>query len=464
MDANPRQLRVFLCHSSKDKPAVRDLYGKLFAGGFKPWLDEEDLLPGQEWANEIPKAVRASDVVLVCLSPYSINKQGYVQKELKFALDVADEQPEGTIFVIPVKLEECDVPDRLSRWQWVNLYEDRGYDRLVKSLEHRSAELKRPAPKSASISSVVQARAIPNAAMPAVSAIESTEAGERAAAIARREEVFTFETVTLDETGKVASQRQGDAGQLVHELAPGVTLEMVAIPGGEFVMGAPEGELSSEDRERPQHKVTLSPFYMGKYVVTQAQWHVVAGWPRNGQDLRAEPSNFSGEGLPVEQVSWDDAVEFCARLAKRTGENYRLPTEAEWEYACRAGTTTPFAFGETLSPKLVNYNGSFPYGKAAKGESRGRTTPVGALGVANGFGLYDVHGNVWEWCGDWFGPYEAGASTDPLGRPKGEYRVLRGGAWAYDGNNCRSAYRLYFQPDVRLTSFGFRVVVVPRTS
>ena len=130
-------LRVFLCHSSGDKPAVRKIYHRLLADGVSAWLDEEDLLPGQRWEQEIPKAVRASDVVIVCLSQSSINKKGYLQKEIRYALDVADEQPEGTIFLIPLKLEECDIPEHLRRWQWVNFFEDRGYDRLMMALRRR---------------------------------------------------------------------------------------------------------------------------------------------------------------------------------------------------------------------------------------------------------------------------------------------------------------------------------------
>lgn len=136
-----KRLRVFLCHSSDDKPAIRDLYQRLCAEGFDPWLDEEKILPGQDWHQEIVKAVLTSDVVLVCLSRSSISKAGYVQKEIKYALDVADEQPEGAIFLIPVKLEECEVPDRLSRWQWVDLSSERGYERLILALRARADAL-----------------------------------------------------------------------------------------------------------------------------------------------------------------------------------------------------------------------------------------------------------------------------------------------------------------------------------
>lgn len=135
-------LKIFLCHSSSDKPVVRVLYKRLIAKGFKPWLDEEDIIPGKEWQLEIPKAVKESNVVIVCLSRSSVSKEGYVQKEIKYALDIADEKPEGTIFIIPLKLEECKVPERLSRWQWVNLNEDRGFEKLIRALQERENQLK----------------------------------------------------------------------------------------------------------------------------------------------------------------------------------------------------------------------------------------------------------------------------------------------------------------------------------
>src|SRR5262249_46060073 len=162
--------------------------------------------------------------------------------------------------------------------------------------------------------------------------------------------------------------------------------------------------------------------------------------------------------LPVEQVSWQDAVEFCDRLSRKTGKTYRLPSEAEWEYACRAGTKTPFAFGETITPEIVNYNGKYPYGSAPKGIYRQKTTPVGSVGVANGFGLYDMHGNVWEWCQDvWHGNYK-GAPTDGSAWESGgdkDIWVVRGGSWIDLGRDCRSAYR--DGPGGRLDNPGFRV-------
>lgn len=247
---------------------------------------------------------------------------------------------------------------------------------------------------------------------------------------------FEFETVSLDASGSVKERRRLQGRQFVEEIAPDVTLEMVEIPGGTFLMGSPEGEEGSYDDEKPQHTVTVQPFYMGKYQVTQKQWRAVASLPKVSLDLENDPSHFKGDDLPVERVSWEEAVEFCARLSQKTGREYRLPDEAEWEYACRAGATTPFAFGETITPDIVNYDGNYPYGAAPKGVYREKTVRVGSLGVANGFGLYDMHGNVWEWCLDeWHASYD-GAPTDGsawMSSGDESYRVLRGGSWSSYG-------------------------------
>jgi formylglycine-generating enzyme required for sulfatase activity len=190
------------------------------------------------------------------------------------------------------------------------------------------------------------------------------------------------------------------AKYFVEDLGDGVTLKMVAIPPGTFLMGSPEMEEGHSDDESPQHEVKVTSFFMGKYPVTQAQWQAVASLSQIKKKLTPNPSAFKGTDRPVEQVSWYDAVEFCNRLSQQTGRPYRLPSEAEWEYACRAGMTTPFHFGETITPKLANYNGNVTYGKGVKGEYREQTTPVGSFGVGNKFGLYDMHGNVSEWCAD----------------------------------------------------------------
>jgi formylglycine-generating enzyme required for sulfatase activity len=292
-------------------------------------------------------------------------------------------------------------------------------------------------------------------------------------------ESFSFVTVRLDERGKEIERRTLSARHCVEDLGEGVTLEMVEIPGGKFMMGTAEAEVekvrkeykrlgygeSWVDAERPQHEIRVPPFFIGKHAVTQTQWRAVAQLPKVKIDLKPDPSHFKGDKLPVESVSWDEAKEFVARLNAKLGlgeENgYRLPSEAEWEYAARAGSQTAFAFGETINPEIVNYNGDYPYGQALKGKNRGKTIAVGSLGVANAWGLFDMHGNVWEWCEDnWHGNYD-GAPTDgsawvDISR-RASYRVLRGGGWVYDAAFCRSAFRYYYSPGYRYRSLGFRL-------
>ncbi|MDB9398545.1 bifunctional serine/threonine-protein kinase/formylglycine-generating enzyme family protein, partial [Microcystis aeruginosa CS-567/02-A1] len=213
---------------------------------------------------------------------------------------------------------------------------------------------------------------------------------------------FSFETVTVNAQGSITDRRNLQAKYFAENLGNGVSLEMVQIPGVTFTMGSPAGEAQREDDEGPQRQVRVPGFFMGKYAVTQAQYQAIMG---------TNPANFKGEKRPVETVSWDEAVEFCTKLGQRTGKTYRLPSEAEWEYACRAGTTTPFYFGETITTDLVNYNGNFPYASAPKGEYRQQTTDVGNF-PPNSFGLYDMHGNIWEWCQDIYNSSYQGAPID----------------------------------------------------
>jgi formylglycine-generating enzyme required for sulfatase activity len=231
-------------------------------------------------------------------------------------------------------------------------------------------------------------------------------------------------------------------------------LRMVKIPAGNFLMGSPETEVGREINEGPQREVTVPSFYMGVFAITQQQYAAI---------IDSNPSYFAENGAnrPVERVAWYDADAFCKLLSVRTGRKYRLPTEAEWEYACRAGTTTPFHFGETLTPELANYNGNYAYGSGPKGEYRQQTTDVGSF-PANGFGLYDMHGNVWEWCqDDWHDSYK-GAPTDGNAWLNSDERklrkVLRGGSWYYNPDGCRSATRNKSVRDARFNGSGFRVV------
>jgi uncharacterized protein (TIGR02996 family) len=222
-----------------------------------------------------------------------------------------------------------------------------------------------------------------------------------------------------------------------------IGMRLAAIPPGTFLMGSAEKE-KGHDWDETQHRVTLTRgFFIGVFPVTQREWALVMG---------KNPSQFQGDNRPVECVSWGDCQDFCKRLGRREKRTYRLPTEAEWEYACRAGTTSPFCSGHDL--RALRKVGWCSFDKHAG--SGKETREVGQY-QPNAFGLYDVHGNVWEWCKDWYRKFEDDPATDPQGAPRGEYRALRGGAWYSIPNGCRAAYRNRQAPDSRQAYMGFRV-------
>lgn len=227
--------------------------------------------------------------------------------------------------------------------------------------------------------------------------------------------------------------------------------DFVLIQPGHFMMGSPESETERKQDETLHIVQITKPFYMQTTTVTQGQWKLV---------MDNNPSHFkdSGDDCPVERVSWNDVQEFIKELNKQEVANiYRLPTEAEWEYACRAGTTTPFAFGKCLATEQVNYNGRSSLGECPEGKYQGRTIPVGKL-KSNKWGLYDMHGNVWEWVQDWHGDYPSESVVDPVGPESGSVRVYRGGSWYNTAAHCRSAYRDRGRPAFRHNHLGFRIV------
>ena len=277
-----------------------------------------------------------------------------------------------------------------------------------------------------------------------------------------------IQVVTVNSYGEIIQRQQRLARYFTEDLGNGVTLEMAAIPGGTFIMGAPETEEGSSPYEYPQHEVTIQPFFMGKYPITRAQWRAVTALPPVSPVrwyLRSDIPGLSEEvndakhpagffdGIRV-GISGNEALEFCARLSRKTGRDYRLPSESEWEYACRAGTTTPFHFGETLIPELANY------GNASKGKRSRHTTPVGIF-PPNGFGLYDMHGNVTEWCAD---TYHKNYKKAPKDGSVWVYdhvprvRMLRGGCYFSCPQNCRSANRKWQSVMFPSEFNGFRVV------
>ncbi|OCR01274.1 hypothetical protein BCD67_25775 [Oscillatoriales cyanobacterium USR001] len=264
-------------------------------------------------------------------------------------------------------------------------------------------------------------------------------------------QTFNFETVTVDVEGKITKRQSHQAKFFSEDLGSGAILEMILVPGGRFDMGSPNTEVGCDRDEWPQHNVNISPFFMSKYKVTQSQWEAVMG---------NNPSNFKGAQRPIENISWNDAVAFCQKLTQKTGKHYRLSSEAEWEYACRAGTKTPFYFGETIAPNLVNYDGNYPYGSAPKGLDRGQTTDVGIF-PPNAFGLYDMHGNLWEWCSDGYHSNYNGAPNDGSSwkTPTDNFRVQRGGCWKNDAVYCRTAIRKWNFAGFHNSYIGFRLAL-----
>ena len=286
---------------------------------------------------------------------------------------------------------------------------------------------------------------------------------------------FNYQVVFVDESGTTTAQKKGAASAYVEALAAS-GIEMVAVPGGRFAMGTAgtaaeklyyelsgsaedQGETSEQDiptYEMPQHDVQVQEFFMSKYEVTQAQWLAVMG------QLPPLPPNLSGPDKPIVNVTWQDAQAFCEKLSRLTNRQYRLPSEAEWEYACRAGAQTYFAFGNALSSSLANYNSLIPFGKAPRNRPLQAAVAVGQSMVANGFGLYDMHGNVWEWCADhWHESYNAAPNDGRawLDQTDENLRVLRGGSWLSPALNARSASRRKMPKFLRGADVGFRVVV-----
>ncbi len=275
--------------------------------------------------------------------------------------------------------------------------------------------------------------------------------------------IAEFDVVTLGQNDRVVigrnsglqlDRRRGKAKYITLDLGKGITMDLIGIPGGEFLMGSPAEELERGGEESPHHLVKIRPFLLGKYPVTQAQWRAVMG---------NNPSRFAddeeSDHKPVEKVSWFNCREFCEQLSAIVDRELRLPTEAEWEYACRSRTTTPFYVGETINTELANYNGEYNYGNGKVGAYRHQTTKVGSF-PANAFGLHDMHGNVAEWCADtWHDNYQDAPSDGGAwsSNKRKDARILRGGSWLHLPGCCRSAHRLRSSPDSKSDAFGLRI-------
>ena len=430
-----QQFDVFLAHSSKDKPLIRQIYQKLTAQGIRPWLDEEGIAPGTKFQDEIQQAIGRIKTTAIFLGESGLGP--WQALELKSFISQCVRRG---IPVIPVLLPGVEeIPEDLIFLQEFHavLFRDSMDDEnALFSLQWGITGQKPTTPPPR-----------PQPHPPAQPANPTFE--------------FETITITIEKTGffgqgapnVITRAQKGQAEYHREDLGNGITLDLVKIPGGRFQMGALAGKEGRSGAEGPQHSVTVPEFWLGKYAVTQAQYQAVMG---------ANLSRFTENGAnrPVEKVSWQEAVAFCEKLSQQTGRTYRLPSEAEWEYACRAGTTTPFHFGATMTTDLANYNGNYTYGDGPKGMYLERTTEVGSF-PPNAFGLYDMHGNVWEWCADhWHGNYD-GAPIDGtawLSSDESAMRLLRGGSWGSDPRFCRSANRSWLACVSQFGSFGFRLV------
>ena len=434
---------VFLCHNSQDKPAVIEIANQLKANNINPWLDKWHLRPGSSWQDLLEDQINEIRTAAVFvgnsgLGPWEIEEvkaflRAFVNRKcpvIPVLLPNAPQKPQLPVFLeglMWVDFRQHD-PEPLGQLIWGITGIKPDLPPLIPNKPPREEKNKSP----------------------------------------YQLKIFQFQTAQISLTSALLGfvkkpeikRITKNADYFAQDLGNGVVLEMVAIPGGTFIMGSPENEEDRSSDESPQHQVTVPSFFMGKYPVTQKQWRAVAALGKVNIDLESDPSYFKGDNLPVERVSWNDAQEFCARLSRMANKTYRLPTEAEWEYACRGGTTTPFYCGETISTDLANYNGNYTYGQGQKGQYREKTTEVGIF-PANPFGLYDMCGNVWEWCEDkWHETYiNAPIDGTAWTSLSSELRLLRGGSWVYYPRLCRSAYRLNFSPDYSNNRNGFRLVV-----
>jgi formylglycine-generating enzyme required for sulfatase activity len=406
---------VFIGYAREDSEFVFKLATNLKARGVPIWLDQWDIPYGADWDQSIERALYACACFVIVLSPAAVASDE-VRGELYTALE--ERKP-----IVPVLYQPCRIPRRLQLIQRVDFTtrspdEEAALNRLVCDLR-----VSQPGP-------------------PASEKTESQEIGPIAASYPEQERRVTLIN-PLEPTISAGPKRGRSLYASQPEVRNSIGMEFVLIPAGEFLMGSNDGRAD----ERPVHKVGISqPFYLGRYTVTQAQWEAVMG--NNPSCVKSDPNR------PVDNISWEEVQKFIQWLnAREDGKSYRLPTEAEWEYAARAGSSTAYCFGNDES-RL----GEYAWYEANAG---GQTHPVGQL-RPNAWGLYDIHGNVWEWVQDWYEEYPAEAVTDPQGPSSGSDRVHRGGSWCNYARLCRSAHCDFDTPGFRYSYLGFRLLRAAR--
>jgi formylglycine-generating enzyme required for sulfatase activity len=512
-----RPLRVFLCHASQDKPAVWKLHRYLKQRGVQPWLDQADLLPGQNWEVEIPKALFASDVILVCISKNSVNKEGYVQKEIVFALDKAMEKPEGTIFIIPIKLEECEVPRRLGMYQWVDYYRTDGRKRLLMGLNKRATELgdevmpvlvedskqktsrsqaSKPEKKQEEQVGLLPQKEEPKidhpATLPSLSpqgVPSSKESGRKPApnnimrwlgmggivfaclACTLFGGNYVFQNFLNAPTEFPTNPSQLPISTSTEFVSPVQTQSAAPISGdvgstmtsekdGMVLVYVPAGgfTMGSDDGdpdERPVHTVYLDAFYIDQTEVTNAMYAKCV------DDNNCAPPAYTSSSTRDNYFGnseYDNYPVIYVNWDQATAycrwAGRRLPTEAEWEKAARGTEELTHPWGEGIDCDKANYNNSCVGDTAPVREHSSGISPYGA---------HDMAGNVWEWVNDWYGEtyYRNSPPSNPLGPDSGQYRVLRGGSWDLQLYIVRSADRDFVDQSDTVGDFGFRCAYTP---
>ena len=387
-----RPIRIFLCHTSKDKPIIQKLYRFLRKNGIDAWLDEEKLLAGQDWQVEIPKALKASDAILVCLSNNSITKEGYVQKEIKYALDIADEKPEGTIFIIPVLLEKCAVPERIARWHWVDIFNERGGEKLIQSLSSRAE----------SLGLMISRSPLPDMALPE-----------------------TRKFLPLQSPVPIAFEAVPAA-----KLVEGITshtwaeIEFVKVPVGKFIMGSKLTDNQAEERETPRHVYNIPyDYWISRYPITNRQFAEYIEWTHNFFNWERDWKKKLDE--PVVNISWNDTKSYLSWINSTFGKelpkglSFNLPTEAEWEKAARGTDGREWPWGNEFDKNKCN---------SQEGGLK-HITPVGTYSPRGDspYGAGDMAGNVWEWTRSAYRlySYDAQDGREFLGTDDGNDLMLR---------------------------------------
>jgi formylglycine-generating enzyme required for sulfatase activity len=444
---------LFIAYSKKDKEFFNQLkihLNVLNALCVADVWDDTQIMPGNDWREEIKRSLSRARVAILLVSENFLANDFILKQELP-ALDQAASEKRLSIYWILVSECTWQLVPAIERIQSAipgnpsltsMSYEDRNkvLVNIVKQIHEYLTTV-----KQASDSGQIPKEPNPSPLIP-------TYPPSLAPIPATRGWLVRDGNEWRKETKKIKVNGYKE------QLADGIAITMIQIPKGQFLMGSPTDEAHRSSDEGPQRKVSLRSFFMAQTPVTQAQWNKVVLFPKQELDLEPTPlSNIEGQ-LPVEKVSWHSAMEFCRRLSKKYGRDYTLPSEAQWEYACRAGTTTPFAFGNNLTPELANYDAGVSYADGPTRERLQQITPVGSF-PANAWGLQEMHGNVLEWCLDVWHEHYQGAPIDGSAWLTGaSSRLLRGGSWYDFQSNCRSAFRIHMGSDDVRDDVGFRVV------